>query len=119
MATQEHIETMKSKAIAFLARTDHISATTDDVQFIKFDGVPKSIGKHFDTGEEVISLDTRTAGQYLIVHSGNQIAAIYKVVVRFGPDKAVLDEHGIVNLVVDSMSFGLKRIKRAPKGLVA
>jgi hypothetical protein len=119
MATQEHIQEMKSKAISFLARTDHITATTDDVQFIKFDGVPKNIGKHFDTGEDVISIDTRNAGQYLIVHSGDQVAAIYKVVVRFGPDRAVLDEHGIVNLVVDSMSFSLKRIKRAPKGLVA
>lgn len=101
MTTDQHIESMKGKAISTLARTDGIPATPDDIEFVNFD------------------LDRRTAGQYLIVRTAGNVAAIYKVVPRLGPAKGVMDEHGIVNYVVDSLSFGLKRVKRAPKGLLA
>lgn len=97
MATQEHIEAMKSKAIDTLARTDNVAAT--DTEFIQFD-------------------DSRYSGQYVIVRTDGQAVAIYKVVPRLGPARGVRDEHGIVNYVVDSIAFGLKRVKRAPKGLL-
>lgn len=108
-----HIEAMKAKAVATLARQDSITATPEQVEFIKFEGVLE------DIGEGRTYLNTNTAGQYLVVRDGEAVLAIYKVQLRFGSPKAVRDEHGIVNYVVDSMSFGLKRVKRAPKGLMA
>jgi hypothetical protein len=108
-----HIEAMKAKAVASIARQDGTTVTPDQIEFVKFEGVLE------DIGEGRTYLSTNTAGQYLIVRDGETVLAVYKVQLRFGSPKAVRDEHGTVNYVVDSMSVGLKRIKRSPKGLVA
>ena len=103
---------MKAKAIATFARTDGIAAT--DVEFVQFEGERKLVGKHSETGEDVYFLYTNTAGQYLVVRSAGDVVAVYKVQIRFGAGKAVAGG----GVMVDSMSVGLKRIKRAPKGLI-
>lgn len=95
-----HIEAMKAKAVASLARQDGITVSPEQIEFVKFE-------------------DLRYAGQYLIVRDGETVLAIYKVQLRFGPARATRTEDGGVAYVVNSMSVGLKRIKRAPKGLVA
>ena len=115
--SEQHIADMKYKALTTLARQDGIRAT--GAEFVKFDGIPKIIGKHLDTGEDVVSLDTQQAGKYIVLTgSQSEVLAVYKVIPRFGPARGVRDEHGNVNYVVDSLSFGVKRIKRIPKGLV-
>lgn len=95
---QAHIDAMKAKAVAALARQDGLAVAPDAIEFVKFDGRP--------------------AGQYLIARDGDAVLAVYKVIHRFGPAKAQRQPDGGVAYVVDSMSFGLKRIKRPPKGLL-
>lgn len=95
-----HIAAMTAKAIATLARQDGVTAAPEQVEFVKFE-------------------DSRYAGQYLIVRDGGTVLAVYKVIPRFGPAKAQRAADGGVIYVVDSMSIGLKRIKRAPQGLLA
>jgi|1048.fasta_scaffold94372_1 hypothetical protein len=93
-----HIASMTAKAVATLARTDGIAVASDAVEFVQFDG--------------------RNSGQYLIVRDGDEVLAIYKVQVRPGPARAERQADGGVIYMVNSLSIGLKRIKRPPKGLL-
>lgn len=93
--SQAHIDEMKTKALAALARTDGIAA--DSAEFIRFE-------------------DLRYGGQYVILRSAGELAAVYKVQARLGSPKLIPGGGGAT--IVDSLSFGVKRIKRPPKGLI-
>ena len=85
---------LQQRALATLARTDALTA--DSAEVIKFE-------------------DLRWGGQYVIVRQGAEVVAVYKVSLRPGPARA--DGKGA--FVVSSLSIGLKRLKRVPKGLIA
>ena len=91
------MEPDKDKAKATLLRTDGIEA--DSADLVDFE-------------------DLRYAGHYVILRCAGEVVGIYKQVARFGQAKPVRTEGGGVAFQIDSISFGLKRIKRAPKGLL-
>lgn len=52
-------------------------------------------------------------GKWIVLRHGGEVAEVFKVIPRFGPARG--DGQG--NFVVSSMSLGLKRMKRIPKGI--
>jgi len=92
MKTQTATE-LQERALATLLRTDGISADSADA--VRFE-------------------DSRYGGHYVLVRKAGQVVAIYKMVVHFGPARS----DGKGNFVVSDMSMGIRRIKRAPRGLI-
>jgi hypothetical protein len=91
---QEFVDSLKERALATYLRTD---------------------GSQADIAEVVEFEDLRWGGRYVILRTAGEAVAVYKMVVRFGAAKP--DGKGA--FVVNSMSVGVKRIKRWPKGLVS
>jgi hypothetical protein len=108
-----HIDAMKAKAEAALLRQDGVEAF--DSQFIDFKGEPKLLKR--SDGATIVHYDERYAGQYIVVYGkGSPGFATYKVKVTFGPAKAERTADGGVIFMHNSMSVGVKRIKRLPPG---
>lgn len=113
MPSPAHIDAMKAKAKAALLRQDGAEAI--DAQFLDFKGEPKLLLR--DDGVSVLHYDERYAGQYIVLYGpGGGILATYKVKASFGPARAQRQPDGGVAYVVNSMSYGVKRIKRLPPG---
>jgi hypothetical protein len=91
-------EQLKDAARAAFLWTDSVKVDAADAEIIDFK-------------------DFRYGGKYVILRAGGEVVAVYKRVARLGPDRAVRRNGGIA-FEVDRVSFGLKRIKRAPKGLI-
>jgi hypothetical protein len=115
--TPAHIDAMKAKAKAALLRQDGVEALS--ARFIDFKGEPVS----FTRSDGVIGLHYREryAGQYIVLYGEKDgrvgvTLATYKVTVTPGPEKAERTADGGVIFMVNSLSVGVKRIKRLPPG---
>lgn len=107
-----HIAAMKDKAKAALLRQDGVEAI--DAQFIDFKGEPKD---RVRDGVISVYYDERYAGQYIVLYGpGGGVLATYKVKVTPGPARAERAADGGVIYMVNSLSVGVKRIKRLPPG---
>ena len=111
-----HIEAMKAKAEAALLRQDGVEALS--AQFIQFKGEPKD---RVRDGITSVYYDERYAGQYIVLYGEKDgrvgvTLATYKVKVTPGPAKATRTDDGNVIYLVNSISVGVKRIKRLPPG---
>jgi hypothetical protein len=95
----EHADQLKDKARAAFQRTDYIpNAELLDAEIIDFD---EPFGRY--------------NGKYVVLRQDGEVVAVYKRTVSSGPARG--DGNG--NFVIDSLSVGVKRIKRAPKGLLS
>jgi len=94
--TPETAELVCDKARAAFLRTDGVQI--EDAELVNFN-------------------DYRWGGKYVLLRQAGQVVAVYKMVIRMGPDRAVNRDGNLV-FEVDSLSVGVKRIKRAPKGLL-
>ena len=90
--TPETAELVCDKARAAFLRTDGVQV--DDAELVNFD-------------------DYR-CGKYVLLRRAGEVVAVYKMRVTSGPARG--DGKGA--FVIDSLSVGVKRIKRAPKGLL-
>ena len=116
MPSPAHIDAMKAKALAALVRQDGIDA--DRAEFVPFKGEEVMLNR--SDGTQVLHYRERYAGQYIVLYgAGDDVLAVYKVQVRPGPAKAQRTADGGVIYMVNSLSIGVKRIKRPPKGLLA
>jgi hypothetical protein len=112
--TPAHIDAMKAKAKAALLRQDGVEALS--AQFIQFKGEPKD---RVRDGITSIYYDERYAGQYIVLYGEQDgrvgvTLATYKVKITFGPAKPERTADGGVIFMHNSMSVGVKRIKRLP-----
>jgi hypothetical protein len=112
-----HIEAMKAKAKAALLRQDGVEALS--AQFIQFKGEPVLLKR--SDGVNVLHYRERYAGQYIVLYGEKDgrvgvTLATYKVKVTPGPAKATRTDDGNVIYLVNSISVGVKRIKRLPPG---
>jgi hypothetical protein len=110
--TPEYQEEFKNKAIATFLRQDGVQA--DEAEIVEFAGYVK-IDPRYKGGSYT---DSRYAGNYVLLRKDGELVAVYKQNVTFGPARAVRTESGGVAYQVNSMSVGVKRVKRIPKGLV-
>lgn len=92
---------LKNKALATFLRTDGIQA--DEAEIVDF-----SDWKKYPDA-------LRYAGNYVILRTAGEVVAIYKQTANLGSARP----DGSGGFVVSSISFGVKRVKRAPKGLIA
>lgn len=114
--TPAHIDAMKVKAKAALLRQDGVEALS--AQFIDFKGEPKY---RVRDGVTSVYYDERYAGQYIVLYGEQDgrvgvTLATYKVKITPGPAKATRTDDGGVIYLVNSISVGVKRIKRLPPG---
>jgi hypothetical protein len=108
---------MKAKAKAALLRQDGVEAAA--AQFIDFKGEPVLLKR--SDGVTVVHYRERYAGQYIVLYGEKDgrvgaTLATYKVTVTPGPAKAERTADGGVIFMHNSLSVGVKRIKRLPPG---
>jgi hypothetical protein len=112
-----HIDAMSAKAKAALLRQDGVEALS--ARFIDFKGEPVLIKR--SDGVTVVHYRERYAGQYIVLYGEKDgrvgvTLATYKVKVTPGPAKPERTADGGVIFMVNSLSVGVKRIKRLPPG---
>jgi len=115
----DHVSTKRTQPTAVHDRKDTVMTpeTAELVCDKARAAFARSDGAHVDDAELVDFKDHRYGGKYVLLRRGGEVVAIYKTVVRMGPDRAVRRD-GDIAFEDNSISVGVKRIKRAPKGLI-
>ena len=109
--TPETADLVCSKARAAFLRTDGVEVA--DAELVDFAGYVK-VDPRYKGGSYT---DPRYAGKYVLLRQAGQVVAVYKMLITPGPAHAVRRD-GDIAFEVNSLSVGVKRIKRAPKGLL-